>query len=310
MNRTVAIMGVLDDPTSTNVWMAEAFRKLKFEIIPINYRNILQEKGREYLFNYTKFILENNKPELLIFCKISGVAPDVVEMASSKTNTWYWFMDNISVAQAMRAEEYAKRCKFVSATSSEVISDLFIKHVKHDNIYQIIEGFSQKIFYPEEIKKETEVLFFGNATSKRVTYLKELKDKGINIKVFGSGYPEFLEANEPVYLHDLRKEINKAKIVLNLVHSNIFSDRVVTAMACKTFILSEHCNDLSVFFDIGKHLDTFETLSDCADKIQKYLDDVSLRKQISEEAFSKVNRMYTWEEVVKRILDCVERTRS
>ncbi|MHA1591702.1 MAG: glycosyltransferase family protein [Candidatus Heimdallarchaeaceae archaeon] len=299
MDKVIAIVGVLDSPVSTNLYMARAFKNIGYKVLPINYRTLIQGMGFEFFYDYTQHIISKHSPEFTILCKINGVDPDFIDVLNKYTKTFYWFMDNIEVAKAIGAEHYVAKSNIASATSSEVV-ELFEKYNTHS--YQIIEGFPQDIYYKEEnITKTNEVIFFGNATKKRITFMEHILPD-IDVKIYGVGWPEEFKSNEPIFLSKLRSEINKSKIVLNLVHSNIFSDRVVTTLGCGTFMLSEYCNDLSIFFNKEQHLDWFNTIEECKDLIQVYLNDDEKRETIAEQGMEKVRRLHTWGEVVRKIL--------
>jgi len=292
-NKIVVIVGVLDEQQSTNVWQAAAFMRNGWNVIPINYRNFKDGFAEHY-----KFIVERFNPELVLLSKVNGVDPNIFSSVKTR-NVWYWFMDNIKVAEAVNAIEYAKISSHASATSSEVV-ELF-KTVNQSS-YNIIAGFEPKIFYKEEAEKDIDVLFFGNATAKRIELLSKIDKK---VEVFGVGWPKEFKANNLVFLDDLRKVIARSKIVLNLVHSNIFSDRVVTAMACGSFVLSEYCRDLFTYFDNEEHLVWFTNTDECNKYINEYLVDDDKREQIAQNGMKKVNELYTWDMVIQRIIHLI-----
>ena len=47
MNKTVIICGVLDKKGSTNISIARSFLRFGYNVIPINYRTIIQKHGIE-----------------------------------------------------------------------------------------------------------------------------------------------------------------------------------------------------------------------------------------------------------------------
>jgi len=104
--RKVMIVGVLDRPESTNVWMAKGFKQNGWDVIPINYRTIISKEGREVFYDYLLWAVSRYKPDLVLFSKINGVNPAIVQKVTEQGLTWYWFMDNIRVAEAIRAEQY------------------------------------------------------------------------------------------------------------------------------------------------------------------------------------------------------------
>ena len=300
----VMIVGVLDKPESTNVWMAKGFKQNGWGVIPINYRTIISKEGKEVFYDYLLWAVSRYKPELVLFSKINGVNPAIVQKVTEQCTTWYWFMDNIRVAEAIRAEQYVTRVNFASATSSEVV-EFFDRHKYTGKSYLIIEGYDPDIFYPEDnTNKIDKVLFFGSATAKRLNFVSKHLDL---IDVYGQGWPEEISPNPPIVLADLRKTISKYKIVLNLVHSNIFSDRVVTTLGCGGFLLSEFCDDLSLFFDNKKNLVWFKNESEFMELVEYYLKHDDEREAIAKKGLEKVRKLHTWKDVTEKIVTTIMR---
>ena len=296
-NKYVMIVGVLDVRGSTNIPMATAFMKRGYKIVPINYRTILKNHNMPYLENVITRAIERYEPELILFSKVNAVSPYIVDKCSRSSKTYYWFMDNIDVATKIKADVYVKRANFASATSSEVV-EMFKKH--NDNSTQIIEGYDSSVFFKEDIKKEYDVVFFGMPTTKRLDMLSKLD----GVTMFGNGWPEKFNSRPHVVNGKLRDVINKSRIVLNLVHSNIFSDRVVMTCGCGTFLLSEYCSDLDKYFENGKHLVTFKNIDECSELINYYLNNgKDKREEIARNGMEFVSENHTWSNCINNICE-------
>ncbi len=158
-------------------------------------------------------------------------------------------MDNMEVCRAINATAYVQNATFASATCSNV-AERFSSVNK--NSHHIIEGYDPEIYYYEDIKKIHNVIFIGNATMQRVQDISNLRAKGIDITVFGQGWPSGMKANAPVWGEDERTEINQSKVVLNLCHDDvIFSDRVTKALACRANVVSQYSRDLANLIQTG-----------------------------------------------------------
>ncbi len=286
---SVAIVGVLNDESSTNVWMAAAFTRAGWSVFPINYRTLGEDFGEYY-----RFIINRFNPKLTILSKINGVDPSIIASAKD-TLTWYWFMDNINVAEAIHAEEFVKIVDYASATSGEVVDEFRKVNPKS---YYIIEGYEPKIFYETETEKDIDVLFFGNATAKRIEFLSKLERKP---EIYGVGWPKEFHAKQLIYLDDLREVIARSKIILNLVHANIFSDRVITTMACGGFVLSEYCKDLFTFFKNEENIVWFRDVKEYNKLMDYYLNNEEAREKIAKNG-RKISENYTWDIVIQRIM--------
>jgi hypothetical protein len=246
--KKILIVGVLDKPESTNVAMKKGFEQLGFTVDSYNYRTVLSQVGLQAMWaDYGKFIDEHGKDyDLAIFCKTNQLHPNLITFTRKFTKTWYWFMDPMATAKQVYSDTFARAAEYCSATSSQV-------HERHslvnNNSHHIIEGYDPDFYYYEDLPKEYDFVFIGNATPKRVRDLQwflmpDHKKPIYDVKVFGAGWPEYFKASAGVYLGDERNVINKAKIVINLCHDEyMFSDRVTKALGCKARVLTQHNKD-------------------------------------------------------------------
>lgn len=295
--KKVLMVGVLDVASSTNVFMAKGFAKLGYEVEAYNYRTRIKELGNQQAMwdDFMKF-LEGKRYELIMFCKVDSLHPSLISHAREVGKTWYWFADNIEVAKTIAADLHVKAANYISATSSEVV-DWFQE--SSPDVCQIIEGYDPETYYHEDLEKLYDVVFIGNATEKRIEQLGELR-KTCDLTIFGNGWPEEFREQAPVYNNDERIVICQSKIILNLVHSNIFSDRVVKTMACGGFVLSEKCDDLKQYFNKGLAIGIFYSVEDAVKQIGFYLGQSVERYEIARRG-SGVVQKYKWENVCRNI---------
>jgi len=285
VKKTIILVGVVDKESSTNLAQAKYFELLGYKVIPINYRTILQQhKSFEYLFGMLEHAVEVYKPELIFFSKCNGVPSNIIKRCTDKTKTWLWFMDyHHNVTDEILT--HVKYATFASATSTEVVERF--KEV-NPNSHWIIEGYDQDIMYPMDSEKIYDVVFIGNATEKRIEQLRKARD----VEIFGDGWPTDLNANPPVYQHEFRKTVCKSKIVLNLVHGNIFSNRVVDSLACGVPVLSEYCDDLNKKFGT---VYTFKDISKVNFEMVKLM---NTKKSLKTTDVSN----YSWKRVLDNVL--------
>ena len=118
--------------------------------------------------------------------------------------------------------------------------------------------------------------------------------------------PGFGWEKKPVYIDELSKLYNEAKVVLNFTRGNIgFSDRVFHVLGTKSFLISEYCNDLKKFFKKGFHLDWFKTTEQLKNLIQFYLKNKDLREKIAKNGYKLLINNFTWEKVAEKILNII-----
>ncbi|MGR3302298.1 MAG: hypothetical protein ACUZ8I_07315, partial [Candidatus Scalindua sp.] len=96
------MVGVLDVPSSTNVFMAKGFEQLGYEVDAYNYRTRIKETGGLFnMWDDFRFFLLKKRYELIVFCKTNQMHPELLDEAKESGPTWYWFMDPIGTAQAV-----------------------------------------------------------------------------------------------------------------------------------------------------------------------------------------------------------------
>jgi hypothetical protein len=305
----ILIVGVLDVIGSTNISMAEGFRSLGYEVEAYNYRTKLEQLGYEGMHQDFDSVVSTETFDLVVFCKVNQMEPFMLDRAKKAGPTWYWFMDNFATCRQMNAAGYASNATYASATASDVAERF---SMINNNAYHIFEGFDPKAYYKEDLKKIHDYLFIGNATVPRIIKIQELIRKGMNISIFGYGWPVGMQVNPPVFGEDERTEINSSKIVLNLCHDNvIFSDRVTKALACGANVLSQNCKDLR---EMAKWFtDNPAQQADIENTDAEWIAIVSDRKNIealgysmminveSVDKFMKAN--HSWESVASKLIE-------
>ena len=307
----VLIVGVCDVPHSTNKFMYDALVKLLGEnnVTQYNYRTVLSEKLNDRVA-MNKDLIEFYKASagysLIIFCKTDTLLPETLNYLSSETTTFYWYMDPIDTAFGHRADLLARECDFASAQSQETL-DFFMNNGVKDG-HLILEGVDMEMFeeHPDE-EKSIDVLFWGSAAPERVLVLRELKKAGINLAVYGSGWPPDLSHNYPLYNENLAKTIGMSKIVLNISRSNAFSDRVLTAMACGGFVISTEIPEIRKWFKNKEDLVLYCNTEHLVRLVNRYLDPANKEEyeRIRKTGQNAVRNAFSWEMQMTKLLGVV-----
>ena len=76
-------------------------------------------------------------------------------------------------------------------------------------------------------------------------------------------------------------------------------------MGTGSFLLSKYCSDLKRIFKRKIHLDWFDTPEECLDLIKFYLENDKAREAIAKNGHDYVLQNFTWEKMVKRIIEIV-----
>ena len=136
--------------------------------------------------------------------------------------------------------------------------------------------------------------------SDRYELIKFLKDNGVKIKLFGWGwdnYPEFKDIyGGALTSEEMIKVINKSKIYLCFSKNNYglphIKGKVFEGGACKTFVLTEYCDEYEHLFKVNKEIVMFEGKEDLLKKIRYYLTNEKEREKIAENDYNKIIRDY------------------
>ena len=153
------------------------------------------------------------------------------------------------------------------------------------------------------IKKEFDVLFFGNITSDRKEFLSYIENEGINLKNIG------FESGGGLPIEELLKFISKSKIVLNLSKSrtiksvksytseNIykflyqFKGRIIIAGLNGAACVSEYSPGQELVFT-DDEVPTFFTKEECVKILKKLLNDNELLAKSTTSFNSKVENLF------------------
>lgn len=167
------------------------------------------------------------------------------------------------------------------------------------NIFPIL-GRNFDNYHPINLKKKYDVTFIGTPKGDRYELIKYLKEKGINVRLYGWGwhnYPEFKKIyHGPLNPKDFIRIINESKI--NLCFSkNIYGKphiigKVFEFGACKSFALTEYVPLYLDYFKQGKEIVMFKNKEDLVEKIKYYLINEEERERISLNAYKKITSRY------------------
>ena len=313
MTNKILMVGVLDVPSSTNVFMAKGFEQLGYEVDVYNYRTVLSDRGMFMMWDDFKAFLIDKDYRLIVFCKTNTMHPELLSHAKEIAPTWYWFMDPIGTAKAVMAQEYALHATHASATSSEVVKSF--KDV-NENSYHIIEGYDPEIYYYEDLEKKYDITFIGNATPQRANYLMDIKKAtGKHIHICGTNWP--LMGDTSVFNEKERKVINQSKIILNLCQDDtIFSDRVVKSLACGALVLSQYSKDLEHCYlsevqnsSDNSLLQLWDSTESAHHLINIYLKNPGINKTTRMNLSNYMKMQYSWASVAAQMMKILEKVK-
>ncbi len=146
-----------------------------------------------------------------------------------------------------------------------------------------------------KIQKTNDVVFIGHfendGRDKMINYLIK---NDINVKVFGGKWEKSLVPKKHRYptLYDnlYVKELQRSKISLaffSKINKDVYTRRSFEIPATKTFMLSEYSSEIVKLFKPGYEFDFFRSREELYQKVNFYLKNDKLRKQMVKRAFKR-----------------------
>ena len=141
-----------------------------------------------------------------------------------------------------------------------------------------------------------DVVFIGAKIADRSIFINHLKKHSISVSTYGNGWENGMLPTEEMIV-----AFNKSKISLNFVKSidgsgqTQLKGRLFEIIMAGGFVLSEYCDELADYFDIGNEIDTFQSPEDLLDKVRFYLKHDKIRDKMAAKAKEKVKKHYSFE---------------
>jgi len=293
--KKVIFIGVFSTPNSTNVSQSRGFSQNDVEVINYDYREKARQLGGIQNRDLDLItLIQQTKPDLVVFSKCNMMSHVVVDEANKVSKTCMWMMDASHNFDPEMTEK-AKRVNFY-ISGVEGVTDIAKRYC--DNTHFVNQCFDDEFnFKMDDVDYDTDISFIGSAdTSKihenRKKYVDFLKSQYSSFKHFNNVYG--LEHNEVV---------NKTKINLNFSPTDATgaSVRIYKIMASGGFLMSTPWKDMEKTFEIDKDIVIFNDESELKEKIDFYLNNDELREEIRNN-FYKKSKEYSPKVWANRIL--------
>lgn len=301
--QVILMVGVLDVASSTNVSQAKAFMDLGYDVIPINYRTLIQSYGATYFYDTLIKAVNEYRPYLTMFCKCNGIDPQIVADCTKMSTTFLWNPDAIHEKMERYPEvvEHAKNSTFSACTGGAVV-DYFERHGV-ENCFHIFDGCDTDIFRPVQPVEEykADISFIGSRLPERDQYLGLLDQAGFTVKAYGDGYGKVV-VNEDFAAVCSSSEF---MISINTVHTDRgFSNRLFRYMGCKSCTIHyEPTNTLHEYFKDGEEILFFKEANELITKLKFFKHKSS---EIAQAGYDLVTSKYRWHDSCEQILKLAE----
>ncbi len=302
----IVIVGVLDQPGSTNLYMAKAFEKAGFKVIPVNYRTIVQQYGPHTLYKML-YKLAADKPKLMLFSKFNGLPSLPIGRCGGDdldVKTWFWFMDGINTLNMVpECYTHTQLATYSSFTGLGVLNHVKKKVGRGDSLFHIMEGIDPDVYRPTMANEEymCDIAFIGTANPERQHYLKLLAEAGYKVNAYGNGFGNEVNGTQ----FNMACSGAKAMLALSAEYDTqeYFSDRVFRYGACSALVMHKYAPGLEKYFQHGQDLLFFENEANLLEHMDYFIrqnrveDMVAMKQNI----YNKVLANHTWDNVVERI---------
>ena len=160
---------------------------------------------------------------------------------------------------------------------------------------------------------QSEVAFIGRPNTQERAECMRMLAKKFDLKLWGSGWEKYglSAAATDVYASEYRKICAGAKIIIGWnIDPTIdlyFSNRTWYTLGCGGFLLTAYSPSLEELFGRGRELDWFESLDECCDKVEYYLQHDEERQKIAKAGYQLAHSEYSYDKMVERIIEDIHK---
>lgn len=300
--RKIGMVGVFDNPDSTNIPFGKAFVNANMSVDVFNYRTVAAQAGIPKM--NTEIVKFAANYDLIIFCKANGITPETIAACSRITRTLWYMMDGIRHLNHDKTYYDIARSTSFNVVTTRAVADALLE-AGIQNVHHIIQGVDPKQFHPiEGIQKEHDVVFIGQKTEKREKIINKLLSTDISVKCYGPGW------GEEAYGEHFNRACAEGRILLGINNSepnyDNFSDRIIRYMATCGCVVTEYSKGLEKYFN--SHETTMGELywpveeESFSDLIKLLLGRPSNIAATAEAGYQRVLKDYTWDAVAKKTI--------
>lgn len=158
------------------------------------------------------------------------------------------------------------------------------------------EGANPDVHRPYEEEKIYDVSFVGQCYGNRPEIISRLREAGIQVEVFGPGWP-----NGSLTTEEMVRTWSRSKI--NLGFGGVLGHKETYCLKGRDFevpmsgglYLTEHHDELIPFYDIGREIVTYNDFNDLLEKIHWLLSEPDQAEAIRRAGRARALRDHTWE---------------
>jgi hypothetical protein len=168
------------------------------------------------------------------------------------------------------------------------------------------EGANPEIHRPYEVEQTFDVSFVGQCYENRPAVIAALRDAGIRVEAFGPGWP-----SGPLPTEEMVRTYSRSRINLGFGgvpgHKDTFhlKGRDFEVPMSGGLYLTEYCDELERFFEIGKEIVTYKGIEDLVSKVRWLLANPGEADAIRQAGRRRALSKHTWEMRFEKVLTLI-----
>ena len=296
--------------TQIYYYFKKAFQRLGHQTYWIKYLKLRSYLGERAASAFVKSIMLLTKPDLLFF-HAHDISHELLVWAKSRMPVVMYYDDGIKSASPRHFEEVLQQGQLADVMYLTIRGEVPEYRALGINAKFITGGCDpaeHRMVDSTEPLYQSDVAFIGKPnTPERTDCMRQLSKK-FDLKLWGKGWDKVgLDAiAADVYTSEYRKICAGAKIILGWnidpTVDLFLSNRTWYTLGCGGFLLTAYAPKMEELFERGKHLDWFETVEECCDKIKYYLQHDEERQLIARNGFQLAHNQYSYDKMVEIII--------
>jgi spore maturation protein CgeB len=325
IEKILLVAGPLD-PTKSYEYhnFIKPLEKMGITVVSFDFIILLRQMGREAMNRHLLSMVQKEKPALVIFVPYTDqFIPEIVNEINRYTITLGYLFDDMWRIEYSRF--WAQHFSYI--TTSEVNGLSKFKEAGFNNVIYSPFACNQDVYCKKDLPKIYDVTFVGQYHPQREWHISYLKKAGINVRVWGLGWPGGMLNQE-----EMVGVFNQSRINLNMsncvswdirclftlfrplrstvrtwrqaLHAATHTDmKTVEAVkgrhfeinASGGFQLSYYVEGLERLYTIGDEIALFVSPQDLVEKTRYYLKHEDKRETIANQGRERTLRDHTME---------------
>jgi spore maturation protein CgeB len=306
-------------------------QKLGCLVVPFDFGLSMRTFGREAMNEELLALVQREEPDLVIFVPHTDeFRPELVDEISRYAITLAYLYDDMWRIEYSRY--WARHSTLV--TTSDVNGLRKFREAGFVNVVYSPFACNPDVYCRRDLPKLYDVTFVGQYHPQREWHIGHLKRAGIDVRVWGLGWPSGVVNTE-----DMVNIFNQSRINLNLSNCVSWDIRYLASpfrpikstlrswrqavysvarpdmktveqvkgrhfeiSACGGFQLSYYVEGLERLYSIGEEIAVYASPADLIEKTRYYLRNVDARECVAERGFARTLRDHTMERRFREIL--------